>query len=110
MANWPSIAYPSDLEEEIFKKVARSDFEAGYVCSVASHTRSRRRWVLSWSVMSAADLASLQTFFDNNQGDTFSWTNPANSTGYTVRFSEDMIKAKYVSPGYYKVQVDLEEQ
>lgn len=107
---WPDIATPDDVRQRITKKQVRSPFEAGYVQSMALHTRSRRKFSLSWEFMSSSDLSTLETYFENNIGSTFSWTHPISGTTYTVGFTENYIDSRNVFSDYYSVSVTLEEQ
>lgn len=107
---WPDIQAPSSITERKKKAQIRSDFEAGYVQSRAQWTRSRKIFELSWANMTNSDKETLETYFDNNLGSTFSWTHPYTDTTYTVRFAEDQISAEYIHVGYWNVEVILEEQ
>lgn len=109
---WPNIAEPSHIARRKHKAQLKASFEAGYVQSVARDTRARLIFELEWRAMSTAELATLETFFADNQGGTFAWTDPSDSTVYTVRFRDDEINADYVdfSGGYWTVHVNIEEQ
>ena len=111
MADWPDIPNASVLPFRHIKRQIKAGFQSGYVHSHAAETRSRKRWPLSWKVLKAADLSTLITFFDNNLGGTFNWTNPADSVTYVVRFSEGVINFTYGGDdptyGVYYVDVSL---
>lgn len=108
---WPDIQNPSTLQETKIKGQLRSDFENGSVQSAAKWTRSRKKFELSWDSMSKTDKSTLETFFDNNLGGTFTWTNPADNQEYIVRFAEDEINMspKLGNINYWKVDLELEE-
>lgn len=110
MADWPSIAAPSNIRDINQKGQIRSDFDAGYVQSRAKWTRTRRKFELSWNAMSNTDKETLMTFFENNLGDTFAWIHPLSGTSYTVRFTEENIEAKYIPYNRWQVSLILEEQ
>jgi len=110
MANWPSIATPSTLTDRTRKDQIKTDFAAGYVQSRPKWTRSRKIFDLSWKAMSTGDKTTLETFFENNVGDTFTWTYPDSGTTYTVRFSDDELSFKYVPVGHWQIDITLEEQ
>lgn len=110
MATWPGIAAPTSMTERKKKAQIRSDFAAGYVQSRAKWTRSRKIFELSWNVMSDSDKSTLETFFDDNLGGTFTWAHPLSGTSYTVRFVGDELLAKYVKVNRWQVDVTLEEQ
>jgi len=110
MATWPNIENPSSLNERTVKAQIKSDFEAGYVQSRTKWTRSRKIFELSWDNMDAADKSTLEDFFENNIGGTFTWTHPLTSTSYTVRFKENELRARHVPVNFWRVDVALEEQ
>ncbi len=66
----------------------RSRSEGGYVTSRARFTRIPRRWTVRYDWVSKVNKDTLKTFEDARRGgsDSFTWTNPENSTSYTVRF------------------------
>ena len=108
---WPSIATPSGIVEFADKGQIKVPFEGGYVQSVAKYSRMRRMFELTWNAMSAANKATLITYFENNQGTTFSWTHPHTSTAYTVRFRDDQLMFTYDLHGKsWVITVALEEQ
>lgn len=111
MATFPSIDEPSGLDEEYVKAQVRTEFEDGTVKSRPRHSRSRYKWTLSWEALPTADKATLETFFDANQGDTFTWTHPLTSTSYTARFSADSVRFSYLPklPDHWEVQLAIEE-
>lgn len=102
MPNWPSIANPSKgFDEEYYLPQAKSEFEANYVQTRKIATRGRHQFALVWNQMSETDYQTLKTFFDTNQGSSFTWTHPISGTSYTCVFSGDSIKSKPgVYPGY----------
>ena len=107
---WPNIAIPSTITEINSRAQIRSDFEAGYVQSVAKYTRTRKIFELEWGAMTTADKQTLFTFFGDNIGDTFVWTSPTDDFAYTMMFQEDNIKAIHVPVDYWHVKLTLEEQ
>jgi hypothetical protein len=69
------------------------EMEGGYMISRARHTRAlRRTFTLVYTYISDADKVLLDAFWDTMKGgsDYFTWTNPENSTAYTVRFKTPM--------------------
>lgn len=111
MNTFPSIRTPATIGRRKRKAQNRSEFEAGYVQSVARHTKSRFRFSLTWNRMETTDLVILETFFDNNQGDLFYWVHPITSIAYTVRFAMDEIEADFVTGSItgWSVTIELEE-
>jgi len=110
MTNWPSIAQPSyNSSEEYYRPQIKTEFEANYAQSRPTATRSIYRWSLKWSAMPLADYATLKTFFNTNQGLSFTWTNAIDSSSHTVRFSDSSLKAQYITKDYVGVEVNIEE-
>ncbi len=66
----------------------RSQSEGGYVTSRARFTRISRRWMVNYTWLTTANKDVIRDFEDDQVGgsDYFTWTNPADSTAYTVRF------------------------
>lgn len=107
---WPSISTPNyPLSEEVSYPQVKTEFESGTVQSRPKWTRERRKFTLQWSAMTEAHWALLEAAFIADQGTSFSWTNPASSVVYTVRYSEDSLKSSVTQPGRRSVQVALEE-
>jgi len=110
MATWPAIMTPSTITERLQKNQIKTDFSAGYVLSRPKWTRSRKTFELSWPTMIDADKQTLQTFFNDNLGDTFTWTHPLTAAVYTVRFGDDELSFEYVPVDLWQIRVALEEQ
>lgn len=111
MTTWPaSLPNPSRLREVPKKGQIRAEFEAGYTQSRAKWTRTRRLFELEWLALTESEKSTLDTFFDNNLGGTFTWTHPVNETSYTVRFTDDELDETYVPIGRWRVRLRLEEQ
>ena len=116
MTTFPSIQTPTSISRSPFKGRLKGDFEAGYVQIVPKHTRSRKRFILSWSGMPFSDLLTLEQFFEDNVGNTFDWTHPPmpghpSGTTYTVMFANETMSFDYVenSIDLFSGQIELEE-
>jgi len=70
--------------------VIRSQLDGGYVQTRARFTRITRRWTVRYEWMTKANKNTIKTFEDARSGgaDSFTWTNPEDSTLYKVRFFE----------------------
>lgn len=111
MANWPSIIEPASIVDTNIKGQIKAPFEGGYVQSVAKFSRTRKQFQLTWGDIPSADKSTLETFFNNNLGGTFNWTNILNSTTYVVRFVDDSLAFAYDTPNMrWRASVLLEEQ
>jgi hypothetical protein len=107
---WPSIANPDyPLTDEVNYPQIRTEFESGTVQSRPRWTRARRTFTLRWGAMTEAHYALLEAAFVADQGTTFSWTNPASSVTYTVRYKGDSLKGAVTMPGRRQVELILEE-
>jgi len=112
MATWPTLSrqpiYP--LDETCPDNLITSDAEAGYVQTRPRHTRSRRSFKLQYKGLTDADKAALDTFFytDTSHGSVaFTWTNPQNSSSYTVRIKPINLQA--VRYNNWSAEITLEE-
>jgi hypothetical protein len=110
MAVWPSIQEPSyPFNESIQKRQIKNNFESGHVLSRAASTVSKRIFELRWRAMPDADYTTLETFFKDNIGLTFTWTHPTTLEVITVRFSEDKMDTSIPFLDHRTVKLVLEE-
>ncbi len=111
MANWPNIPNPDwGLEEEDYKPQIKDEFEANYVQTGPAASRMRGKFPLGWELLSEADFQTLKTFFNTNQGGSFTWTHPVANTSHNCVFSVNFIKSKWLSAGWRSnVQCPIEE-
>lgn len=110
MATWPSIMIPQyGTDGEWYRPQIRNEFEANYVQSRPRSTRGVMRWTLKWTAMPEADFQTLLTFFNTNQGLSFTWTEPRTGTARTCRFSEDSLKWSHSELGHRSVTCAIEE-
>lgn len=71
----------------------------------------RRSWTLTHSAISYADMSTLATFFIARRGkwDDFTFTDPATSTAYTVRFDSDTLQIEHPIWNRFSIQVRIIE-
>jgi phage-related protein len=76
------------LDEQREDATIRSSFEAGYEHTRPRFTRVRYTWSVSYKMLPASDKSTLETFVTTVRegADSFSWTNPVDSTTHTVKF------------------------
>ena len=111
MATWPDIKSPSTLTKRPKKAQHRTSFEAGYVQTRPQETRGRLLFELGWKAMPDADYETLESFFFNNIGNSFDWTNPQDGATYTVIFKQGEFTAEYINPAQrWRVSLTLEQQ
>lgn len=110
---FPSIATPDTIMPDTTRGATiRSKSEAGYVQTRARYTRMTRRFELQWGHLSAADFATLQTYFEDTAvagAQSFNWTHPTTSTVYVCRFADDELLFELQPVGDYQGVVALEE-
>ena len=121
MASFPTILRRVGLtqtpivNEEIaaFDPTIRSRYEGGYVSTRARFTRMPRRWSVKYEWMTTTNKGTLQTFEEARVvgSESFTWTNPMDSTSYTVRFFEPVRYTPTPSTNfqYWTVEFTLEE-
>ena len=121
MASFPTILRRVGLtqtpivNEEIaaFDPTVRSQYEGGYVSSRSRFTRIPRRWDVKYEWMTTVNKGTLQTFEEARGvgSESFTWTNPMDSTSYTVRFLEPVRYTPTLLTNfqYWTVEFILEE-
>ena len=111
MADFPTLSKDVSVsyEEQIIKPSVRVKFEGNYVQSRPKYTRTQKIFKISFSALTSSDISTLNTFFDDNHGSSFNWTNPVTSTVFNVRFMEDSIKYKHQNVNLFSTTFSLEE-
>jgi len=111
MATFPTLSVPpsNNYSDEIVKPIVRTKFEGNYNQTRPKYTRSAKNFNLKFRPITEADKLILETFFDTNSGNSFTWTNPSNEVVYTVRFVEESLKFKRILAIDYEVSIPLEE-
>lgn len=91
----------------------RSLSDGGYVKTRARFTRISRRWNVRFAWMSQTNKNTLKTFEDARLvgSESFTWTNPEDSTAYTVRFLEPVRYIPIANTNYlwWNVEFTLEQ-
>lgn len=98
MADFPITREPSPRYycEQVIKAQVQTPFDAGTVQSAAKHTRARRMFKTGWEAITETELASLESFFESSQGESFTFASVRGTT-YEVRFMEDQLpEARWV--------------
>lgn len=115
MAAFPEISagiitqlpFASERQWSVVRVVQPSGPQYGYYYDAAPFAA----WELSFSVVTEAELATLQAFFVNHGGgwDEFSFTDP--DTGITYSkccFSDESLRVTYLGPNEYKIAITIE--
>lgn len=92
-------------------KTLISEFESGVEQRRAKRDDPRRKWKLVYRNRPTADKNTAKSRFDSQKGQysSFTWTNPNDSTEYTVRFNMDEFKFRYKAYGIYDFELFLIE-
>ena len=117
MANFPTITScgprVSAFEESLaIDPTLRSPTEAGYKMTRAKFTRIPKKWTFFYPALSATDKGSLDTFQLTTVrvgADSFSWTNPSNTTSYTVRLAAPIVFRGVTGKPVWSAQIELEQ-
>lgn len=111
MATFPTltISASSKFEDEYIKPTVKTKFEGNYSQSRPKYTRASHNFNTLYNMITETDKATLQTFFNTNSGNSFTWNNPTDEVDYTVIFAEDSLSFKNITLGFYEVNIKLEE-
>lgn len=115
MATYPTLASGETVHlpyERIreFRNV-HNDMEHGQRYSFNLRSTPLMRWRIQY-VVSDADLATLETFWNDRAGayESFEFTDPENATYYpTVRFDQETLEIDHAGPNENRVTVALRE-
>ena len=114
MASFPTLSrYPeigSFKETKAYDPSLRSQMGDGTVVSRAKFTANKKKWQLTYRLLTDADKTLLDTFQDTVMigSDTFSWTSPQQNDGstYTVRF-EGPIQFRLMSESHLEWEAKM---
>lgn len=95
---------------EHYKPQLKTDTEANYVLVRSLASRARERNIhLPWNKIPILEYEAIISFFDAHIGQAFAWTNEVTGVTLTVVFAQDSIPYEFVSHGFVKIDVYLEE-
>lgn len=99
------------VKEEIAYKTLRSEFDNGAEQRRGKRSSSVRKFTLSFSNRTKAEMEEVKSFFIAKLGGytSFTWTNPNDSVDYTVTFVEDSFSFDLVAFEVYNFQLSLQE-
>ena len=111
MAVFPTLSEEptTDYQEDYYKPSVRTEFDGNYSQVRPKFTRAVNIFSINFKLLTQTDKSTLKTFFAANQGTSFTWTNPADSVEYLVRFKQETLQFKFHSPLRYDVNIILEE-
>ena len=101
MAIFPTIKILTGLTVKNIKIANRKTSAAGYPMSRARATITKKEFTLKYVYVSSADKATVNAFFDTNQGLSFNLDNPdpTDTTIFTVIFGQDSLDWVYDNQG-----------
>jgi hypothetical protein len=108
---WDSAAYQVNSEDPSIK----TEMDGGYMVSRPRHTRlPRKTFTIGWKKMLDTDKVILQNFWNVRRGgsNSFTWTDPVEDVGYTVRFKSQGLNFQYAGAGNTKlwdITIELEQ-
>lgn len=106
-----SLAPDFTLSQKVRYNTLISTFENGTEQRRSKWGTSLRSWTLQYKNRTSSELSTIQTLFDTKlgSGTAFTWTNPLDSTEYTVRFVEDSLQAELKAYGIYDFEFQLQQ-
>ncbi|MCP4341369.1 MAG: hypothetical protein GY799_21440 [Desulfobulbaceae bacterium] len=113
MALWPVNDKCTGIEEIYSKPANKKKSKAGYTMSFPAGTVAKRELMVEFGYLSYSEKASIQAFFNLNQGNRFTMNHPDpnSSEVLTLIFLEDQLSFKYVRvfPGEYLLSLKVRE-
>lgn len=88
-----------------------SEFETGWEQRRAMWADALRQWKLVFKTRTLTETNAIIAFFEAKLGayDQFTWTNPNDSTEYTVRFVEDSLQVDRISYNIFDLSLMFKE-
>jgi hypothetical protein len=108
MSDFPKINYIKSFSLIPIKKANVQISAAGYPMSSALAIVTKNKIRIQYEKVSTTDKASVDTFFDTNQGSSFSLYIPLNSTAYEVIFNQDEIEWSYNNDDFDEASCSIE--
>jgi len=110
--NWPAIKKPAfPLNSTRHDGAVRNTADDGTPYGRNRFTRNLQAWPPQWAIMSDADWATLDNFYNvTTAGGTlpFNWTHPYTGVAYVVTFTGPMTESTILY-NQHSVQVSLQE-
>ncbi len=97
--------------EETISKVLVSEVENGWEQRRDVWGKTKKKFTIHFNVNSKTEIGTIRDFFVSKTGpkDTFTFTNPVDSTEYTVRYVDNSFKIERQNFGTYNARVELIE-
>ncbi len=99
------------LTESVEFKTLESPSENGTKQYRSAWPTGLQAWKLVFKKKTLTITQAILTFFNSMKGKAtaFTWTNPLDSTEYTVRFKNDKLSFDFVSYQYCDFEIEIEE-
>lgn len=99
------------LEETRFK-ILTSPMENGAVQKRNKWHTNQKVFTINFKANTKAEALEIRDYFISNEGsyDTFTFTEPLESTEYTVRFEKDSLKIERENFGTFNITINLIEE
>lgn len=94
MAVYPDFKI-ENFEDKKIKPVSKSSYDGGYTQRVAKFTRTLSQFTFSHENLSQIEKETLEAFFNQNQGLSFTFVHPLNSETFEVSFDSDDVSFSY---------------
>lgn len=112
MSTFPStVGHQLPFAAKLRATTGKVQMPAGHEYAYYHDANALHSWDLEWPVLTAAEVATLRTFFDSMGGgwDAFTFTDPDTSTAYTkCRFDGDF-ELTYNADDTYSLKLSIAE-
>jgi len=113
MATWPIDDKYVSIKENVIKPANRQTSSAGYTMSFSKGSLNKKIFTVKLSYLSKDEKDTLKTFFDDNQGSSFTLNDPDpySTDTYEVVFDQDELSFEYIRvfPAEYSLDVKFRE-
>lgn len=110
MANLPStLPAVSSIGINVIKRQHKKESESGYPLTRALGTAKKHEIKIGWKRLTSTQLDTLETWFDENMGVVFTYTNPESAATYSVVLWEDMVQTSWVPPRFWSASITMRE-
>lgn len=108
--NFPTIAEPEEVKEQILSPIYKTEFDAPYVAVRKQWTAPSKTITFVWGTKVALperDYQILENFFIRAQTSAFNITHPLTRRIYEVMFMQDGLDFNFFCPGYRSGQLQF---
>ena len=112
MTDWNSAWSPQFVYvDETNYRTLVTPFESGKEQRRKKWTTDRKRFRIVFNAIDKTTADAIKSLYNEKFGayDTFSFTNPGDSTSYTVRFVEDSLRQEFITSTVCRLECELIE-